>query len=269
MMTALTRRRCTKAWQVGQLPRTHYFSPGTKLVMCKVTPVTDWPIVNRENSQVLHEGGERKAQGYTGRENMMYWGEMTQRFGSLAKSLELQEQSLSWPCKAAGCLQLPFRDPAHPLGQPQAKSIFSLLRPFSGCHDQSASLWVKRREVQVREASTAFWKQKAKKLTKPPNNSSYQVDSKKKKKKSKNGSEVFFSLSNMLWSYIKRCCAEQQLQIYISKSDSSALHVLYSLPSNLQTLMSASETLFLGSLTSPGCMRWTERPHNRCVLQTE
>lgn len=128
MMTALTRRRCTKAWQVGQLPRTHYFSPGTELVMCKVTPVTDWPIVNRETSQVLHEGGERTAQGYAGRENMMYWRETTQRFASLAKPLELREQSLSWPCVAAGRLRFPFRDPAHPLGQPPAESIFSRLR---------------------------------------------------------------------------------------------------------------------------------------------
>lgn len=34
MMTALTQCRCSKAWQVGQLPRTHYFSPETNLVMC-------------------------------------------------------------------------------------------------------------------------------------------------------------------------------------------------------------------------------------------
>ena len=33
MMTALTQCRCSKAWQVGQLPRTHYFSPETNLVM--------------------------------------------------------------------------------------------------------------------------------------------------------------------------------------------------------------------------------------------
>lgn len=83
MMTALTRRRCTKAWQVGQLPWTHYFSPGTKLVMCKVTPVTDWPIVNRETSQVLHADGGGTVQGYAGRENMMHRGK---RFASLVKT---------------------------------------------------------------------------------------------------------------------------------------------------------------------------------------
>lgn len=47
MMTALTQCRCSKAWQVGQLPRTHYFSPETNLVMCWVTSVKDWPTVNR------------------------------------------------------------------------------------------------------------------------------------------------------------------------------------------------------------------------------
>lgn len=55
MMTALTQCRCSKAWQVGQLPRTHYFSPETNLVMCKVLFVKDWPIVNSQISQVLHK----------------------------------------------------------------------------------------------------------------------------------------------------------------------------------------------------------------------
>lgn len=36
-----------------------------------------------------------QAQGYAGRENMMYLGETAQRFASLVKPLELCEQSLS------------------------------------------------------------------------------------------------------------------------------------------------------------------------------
>lgn len=67
MMTALTQCRCSKAWQVGQLPRTHYFSLETNLVMCKVPYLKDWSIVNREIFQVSHGDPMCPSQGYTGR----------------------------------------------------------------------------------------------------------------------------------------------------------------------------------------------------------